>query len=105
MSRAALTFLLVLFAIAAAERDVHGYLASFQDDPRRKFAAMNDLCKAFKDEAPDTARTSLMLAKLEEILNLRKFRPQCAHQSQRGETHSEQHRQAARPAWRGWSLV
>ena len=29
---------------------------------------MNDLCKAFKDEAPDTTRTSVMLAKLEEIL-------------------------------------
>jgi hypothetical protein len=54
-------------ALAQMERDVHGYLASFQD-PRGKFAAMSDLCKAFKDQAPDTDRTSLMLAKLEEIL-------------------------------------
>jgi hypothetical protein len=54
-------------ALARLEQDVHGYLASFED-PRRKFTAMNDLCKAFKDEAPDTTRTSLMLAKLEEIL-------------------------------------
>jgi len=54
-------------ALAQMERDVHGYLASFQD-PRRKLTAMNDLCKAFKNEAPDTTRTSLMLAKLEDIL-------------------------------------
>ena len=53
--------------LAQMERDVHGYLASFQD-PRKKFAAMSDLCRAFKDQAPDTTRTSLMLAKLEEIL-------------------------------------
>jgi hypothetical protein len=53
--------------LAQMERDVHGYLASFQD-PRRKLTAMKDLCKAFKNEAPDTTRTSLMLAKLEDIL-------------------------------------
>ena len=52
------------------ERDVDVYLASFRD-PGGKFTAMNDLCKAFKDEAPDTTRTSLMLAKLEEILTKR----------------------------------
>jgi hypothetical protein len=50
------------------ERDVHAYLASFHD-PGGKFTAMNDLCKAFRDQAPDTTRTSLMLAKLEEILD------------------------------------
>jgi len=54
-------------ALAQVERDVHAHLASFQD-PGEKFTAMNDLCKAFRDQAPDTTRTSLMLAKLEEIL-------------------------------------
>jgi hypothetical protein len=53
-------------ALAQMERDVHSYLASIQ--PRGEFSAMSDLCKAFKDQAPDTDRTSLMLAKLEEIL-------------------------------------
>jgi hypothetical protein len=55
-------------ALAQMERDVHAYLASFQD-PGGKFTAMNDLCKAFRDQVPDTTRTSLMLAKLEEILS------------------------------------
>jgi hypothetical protein len=54
-------------ALAQMERDVHAYLASFWN-PDEKFTAMNGLCKAFKDQAPDTTRTSLMLARLEEIL-------------------------------------
>jgi hypothetical protein len=57
-------------ALSQMERDVDAYLASFRD-PGGKFTAMNDLCKAFRDEAPDTTRTSLMLAKLEEILTKR----------------------------------
>jgi hypothetical protein len=54
-------------ALAQMERDVHTYLASLSN-PDEKFSAMNDLSKAFKDQAPDTTRTSLMLARLEEIL-------------------------------------
>jgi hypothetical protein len=49
------------------ERDVHAYLALFPDLDG-KFTAMNDLCKTFRDQAPDTTRTSLRLARLEEIL-------------------------------------
>jgi len=53
-------------ALAQMERDVHAHLASFED-PAEKVSALNDLCKAFKDQAPDTTRTSLMLAGLEGI--------------------------------------
>ena len=45
---------------------MHAHLASFED-PAEKVSALNDLCKAFKDQAPDTTRTSLMLAGLEGI--------------------------------------
>jgi hypothetical protein len=54
-------------ALAQMERDVHAHLASFED-PAEKVSALNDLCKVFKDQAPDTTRTSLMLAGLEGIL-------------------------------------
>jgi len=53
-------------ALVQMERDVHAHLASFEDRIE-KVSALNDLCKAFKDQAPDTTRTSLMLAGLEGI--------------------------------------
>jgi hypothetical protein len=54
-------------ALAQMERHVNAYLEPFPE-PGGKVTAMNDLCNAFRDQAPDTTRTSLMLARLEEIL-------------------------------------